>query len=160
MLKLQKQKATHTPEISTASLPDIVFMLLFFFMTVTVMKDIPLKVSNELPSASEVKKLEKKDRVIYIHIGKPNKAYTDLWGAAPRIQLNDKFAKVSDIGPYVLGKMNLMPEDLRGLVTISLKVDKDAGMGIISDVKEELRKVYTLKVNYTTYEMEETNYTN
>ena len=149
-----KKNTSIVPEVSTASLPDIVFMLLFFFMTVTVMKDTKLKIDNVLPYATEVKKLEKKDRVISIHIGKPNKELEEALGTEPRIQLEDKFAYVSDVGPYVLAKIAQMPEHLRPYVTIALKVDKKAGMGILADVKQELRNVGALKINYTTYEGE------
>ncbi|MDB4293592.1 biopolymer transporter ExbD, partial [Maribacter sp.] len=145
-----KKSITTTPEVSTASLPDIVFMLLFFFMTVTVMKDTVLKVDNVLPQATETKKLEKKDRVISIYIGKPDKTLQEVLGTEPRIQLEDKFASVSDVGPYVLAKIAEKPEHLRPYITIALKVDKKSGMGIIQDVKQELRKVGALKINYTT----------
>jgi biopolymer transport protein ExbD len=144
------------PEVSTASLPDIVFILLFFFMTVTVMKDIPLRVDNELPIATEVKKLEKKDRVIYVHIGRPNGSYPKSWGTEPRIQLNDKYAKISEVGPYVIGHISKIPVESRHVVMVALKVDKKVSMGLISDVKEELRKVNVLKINYTTYAGEST----
>jgi len=155
MSRFKKHTVGGTPEVSTASLPDIVFMLLFFFMTVTVMKDVPLKVDNELPNASQVKKLDKKDRIVYIHIGRPNKAYANTWGNEAQIQLNDKIAKVSDIGPFVLEHIEKMPPHIRPLATISLKVDKKANMGILFDVKNELRKVNALKINYTTYGQEE-----
>lgn len=151
MSKFRKNVIDH-PEVSTASLPDIVFMLLFFFMTVTVMKDTTLKVENELPNATEIKKLEKKDRIITIHVGGPNQQYRKLLGETPRIQLEDKFADVSEVGPYVLGRLAEMPAELRPFVTISLKVDKRADMGLIIDIKEVLRDVGALKINYTTYE--------
>ena len=80
MSKFAKKKSGELPAVSTASLPDIVFMLLFFFMTVTVMKDSSLKVENNLPSASEIKKLEKKDRVLTIYVGKPTAEYAKLYG--------------------------------------------------------------------------------
>jgi len=102
MSKFKKKKEGELPAVSTASLPDIVFMLLFFFMTVTVMKDSSLKVENTLPNASEVKKLEKKDRVIYVHVGKPTKEYAKVFGSLPKIQLNDKFSDVSEVGDYIL----------------------------------------------------------
>ena len=66
MSKFAKKKDGDLPAVSTASLPDIVFMLLFFFMTVTTMKDSSLLVENILPNADQTKKLEKKDRIIYI----------------------------------------------------------------------------------------------
>lgn len=140
------------PAVSTASLPDIVFMLLFFFMTVTVMKDSSLKVENVLPNANEVKKLEKKDRVIYIYVGKPTQEYEKVYGTEPQIQLNDKFAKPSEVGDYILMERAKKPQELQNVLTTALKVDKNANMGLISDIKQELRKVNALKVNYTTYE--------
>lgn len=153
MSRFKNTSKSH-PEISTASLPDIVFMLLFFFMTVTVMKDNTLKIDNVLPNATEVKKLHEKDRVISIHIGRPSKNLEAQLGTEPRIQLGDKFANVSDVGPYVLARIAQMPEHIRPYVTVALKVDRKANMGIIDDVKEELRKVGALKINYTTYEGE------
>lgn len=152
MSKFKNTRNTNTPEVSTASLPDIVFMLLFFFMTVTVMKDDTLKVVNELPNASEIKKLEKKDRVITIYVGKPTGNYEGIFGAEPKIQLNDKLVDVSMVGPYVLEQIASMPEAIQKFATVSLKVDKKASMGLISDIKQELRKVNALKINYSTYE--------
>lgn len=64
MSKFKNSNMAKTQEVSTASLPDIVFMLLFFFMTVKVMKDDALKVENVLPNATEIKKMESKDRVL------------------------------------------------------------------------------------------------
>ncbi|ADV49331.1 biopolymer transporter ExbD [Cellulophaga sp. E16_2] len=152
MSKFSKKKDGDIPAVSTASLPDIVFMLLFFFMTVTVMKDTSVNVQNELPKASEIKKLEKKDRVITIYVGAPTQEYQKLFGTEAKIQLNDKFSNPSEVGPYILQERAKKSEDLQNVLTTSLKVDRKANMGIISDIKEELRKVNALKVNYTTYE--------
>ncbi|MEJ2163157.1 MAG: biopolymer transporter ExbD [Robiginitalea sp.] len=152
MAKFNKKKDGDLPAVSTASLPDIVFMLLFFFMTVTTMKDSTLMVENTLPNASEVKKLEKKDRVIYIYVGKPTSQYQKVFGSEPKIQLNDKFASVSEVGDFILQERVKKPQELQNVLTTALKVDKDANMGLISDIKMELRKVNALKVNYTTYE--------
>lgn len=152
MSKFAKKKDGDVPAVSTASLPDIVFMLLFFFMTVTVMKDSTLKVENTLPNASETKKLEKKDRVIYIYVGKPTSQYEKVFGTEPKIQLNDKFADPSEVGDYILQERAKKAQELQNVLTTALKVDKNANMGLISDIKQELRKVNALKVNYTTYE--------
>lgn len=152
MSKFNKKKDSALPAVNTASLPDIVFMLLFFFMTVTVMKDSTLKVENVLPNASEIKKLEKKDRVIYIYVGKPTREYEKTFGTESKIQLNDKFANASEVGDYILMERAKKPQELQNVLTTALKVDKEANMGIISDIKQELRKVNALKVNYTTYE--------
>ncbi|WP_298473755.1 biopolymer transporter ExbD [uncultured Maribacter sp.] len=155
MSKFKKNNVAKSQEISTASLPDIVFMLLFFFMTVTVMKEEALKVENILPSATEIKKMEHKDRIVYIYVGKPTQNYVHIVGEEPKIQLNDKLANVSDVGPFVLAEIAKKPSHLRGFVTVALKVDKKANMGLISDIKQELRKVNALKINYITYEGEE-----
>ncbi|SHJ57828.1 ExbD/TolR family protein [Pseudozobellia thermophila] len=152
MSKFAKKKDAGLPAVNTASLPDIVFMLLFFFMTVTVMKDSTLKVENVLPNASETKKLEKKDRVIYIYVGAPTSQYISQFGKEPKIQLNDKFADPSAVGDYILQERAKKPQELQNVLTTALKVDKNANMGLISDIKQELRKVNALKVNYTTYE--------
>lgn len=152
MSKFNKKKDSAVPAVNTASLPDIVFMLLFFFMTVTVMKDTSVKVENELPKASEIKKLEKKDQVITIYVGTPTQEYQKLFGTEAKIQLNDKFSSPSEVGPYILQERAKKSEDLQNVLTTALKVDRHANMGIISDIKEELRKVNALKVNYTTYE--------
>ena len=152
MAKFNKKKSGDLPAVSTASLPDIVFMLLFFFMTVTTMKDSTLMVENTLPNATETKKLEKKDRVLYIYVGKPTSQYQKTFGSEPKIQLNDKFADVSEIGSFILQERAKKPQELQNVLTTALKVDKNANMGLISDIKQELRKVNALKVNYTTYE--------
>lgn len=152
MAKFAKKKDGDLPAVSTASLPDIVFMLLFFFMTVTTMKDSSLLVENTLPNASEIKKLEKKDRVIYIYVGKPTREYQKVFGTEPKIQLNDKFASVDEVGSYILAERAKKPQELQNVLTTALKVDKEANMGLIADIKQELRKVNALKVNYTTYE--------
>lgn len=152
MSKFNKKKDAALPAVNTASLPDIVFMLLFFFMTVTVMKDSTLKVENTLPNATEIKKLEKKDRVIYIYVGKPTREYEKMFGTESKIQLNDKFSNVNEVGSYILAERAKKPQELQNVLTTALKVDKNANMGIISDIKQELRKVNALKVNYTTYE--------
>ncbi len=150
MSKFRKKNSGETPKISTASLPDIVFMLLFFFMVATVLRDNTLMIQNTLPAADQIQKLDKKDRVIYIYAGKPSSRYQDKYGSQPRIQLNDKFATVSDVGAYVLSERAAKREELQNVLTTALKVDGETKMGLISDIKQELRKVNALKINYTT----------
>ena len=150
MSKFKKKKGGDLPAVNTASLPDIVFMLLFFFMTVTVMRDNTLMIENRLPVANQVQKLDKKDRVIYIYAGRPNQQYRSAYGSEAKIQLNDKFANVSDVATYVLAERESKRQELRDLITTSLKVDGETNMGLISDIKQELRKVNALKINYTT----------
>ena len=150
MSKFKKGSNRPSGAISTASLPDIVFMLLFFFMVATVMRDNTLMVDNKLPAADQIQKLDKKDRVIYIYAGKPSDRYESKYGDQARIQLNDKFSVVSDVGAYVLAERATKREELQNVLTTALKVDGETNMGLISDIKQELRKVNALKINYTT----------
>ncbi len=136
--------------ISTASLPDIVFMLLFFFMVTTVMREVELRVDIAAPTASEVKKLEDKALVSYIYIGKPTNK--KVFGTVPRIQLNDSFAEPEQIRDFVAAKREATDENKRSKMTVSLKIDGNTEMGIVTDVKQELRKASALKINYSTFE--------
>jgi biopolymer transport protein ExbD len=148
MAKFARKGKGGTPAISTASLPDIVFMLLFFFMTVTTMKEIDLKVDIEKPKATEVKKIENKALVKYINIGVPKTKYQAKFGKEPIIQLNDAFAGIGDIGPWVDAVRGDMNAENRSKMTTALKIDKHAKMGIVTDVKQELRKAKALKITY------------
>ena len=150
MSKFKKNKNSKLAPISTASLPDIVFMLLFFFMVATVMRDSTLMVKNILPAADQIQKLDKKDRVMYIYAGKPSSRYSDKYGTQARIQLNDKFSTVGEIGAFVLAERASKRQELQNVLTTALKVDGDTKMGLITDIKQELRKVNALKINYTT----------
>ena len=148
--KFKKKSGGGTPAISTASLPDIVFMLLFFFMVTTVMREVTLLVVNTKPKATEVKKLEKKSLVTYIYVGKPIKKLQAQLGPEPRIQLNDAFARVEEIQNYVIEERNAINEAERPLMTVSIKADQEVKMGLVSDIKQELRKAEALKINYST----------
>ncbi|ETN94433.1 Biopolymer transport protein ExbD [Zhouia amylolytica] len=150
MAKFTKKKKGELPPVSTASLPDIVFMLLFFFMTVTTMKDSELKVINELPYADQVQKLDKKDRIIYIYAGKPHERYRATYGSAAKVQLNDQLRDVKDVGAYILEERAGRRPEIQNVLTTALKVDKETNMGLISDIKQQLRDVNALKINYTT----------
>lgn len=148
MSKFKKKKGGDLPAISTASLPDIVFMLLFFFMVATVMRDNSLKVQNTLPNADQVEKLEK-DRTTFIYFGKPSDQYKKF-GTEARIQINDDFAAVEDIQPAIYQAINDMREELRSKIVVGLKGDKETNAGLVSDIKQELREANALKVMYVT----------
>lgn len=146
----RQKKGKNTPKISTASLPDIVFMLLFFFMVATVMRESELLVNIKYPKATELQKLEKKSLVSYIYVGPPNERLKSKYGTAPRIQLNDVIADdVSEIKTFIQNERIPKPEPLQSKMTTSLKVDGDCKMGLITEIKQELRKVNALKVNYS-----------
>ncbi len=149
-----KKKSSKQPGISTASLPDIVFMLLFFFMVTTVMREVDLLVEVNTPSATEITKLENKALVSYIYIGKPVGTLKKTLGEEPRIQLNDAFATVDDIIQWVEMEKNRRDEAEIPRITWSMKVDSDAKMGVVTDVKQELRKSNALKINYSSREID------
>lgn len=153
MSKFKKDNNKDTPGISTASLPDIVFMLLFFFMVTTVMRETTIMVKQSLPQASEIQKLEKKSLVSYIYIGSPVERMQTTYGTKARLQLNDAFATVEDIPQYISAERSARDEKEVPFMTTSIKVDKDTRMGIVTDVKQELRKANALKINYSTRKM-------
>ncbi len=149
MSKFKGKKDNALPAVNTASLPDIVFMLLFFFMVVTVMREDTLLIENKLPLADQVEKLDKKNPISYIYMGKPAKGY-EKFGTEARLQLNDKFAEITEVQSFINSERAALREELIPYLTVSLKVDRDANMGIVGDVKQELRKANALKINYTT----------
>lgn len=149
MSKFKKKRGKTSPEVSTASLPDIIFMLLFFFMVVTVLRDADLKVNVNTPEATELTKLAEKSLVNYLYIGKPVDKYKEQYGTSPRMQLGDKFASLEDI-PLFLEKHKVkVPESKQKRITSSLRVDGKVTMGIVQDVKTKLRKSGQLIVNYS-----------
>ena len=148
MAKFSRKGKGGLPAISTASLPDIVFMLLFFFMVSTSMRETEMRVSLTLPEATEVAKLEKKSLVSYIYIGTPTLQYQKLYGTDSRIQLNDSFKELVDIRDFISSERDALSEADRNMLTTPLKVDQNTRMGIVSDVKQELRKAAALKINY------------
>lgn len=149
MSKFKKGGKNELPPISTASLPDIVFMLLFFFMVSTTMREVTLNVKVKLPTATELSKLEKKSLVSYIYIGEPLRQWQGKYGVAPRIQLADQFANVSDISNFVIAEREARDEAERPMMITSLKVDENTKMGIVTEVKQELRKAAALHINYS-----------
>ncbi len=148
MSRFRKEGGKKTPKINTASLPDIIFMLLFFFMVTTVMRETTLYVRTSLPSATEVQQLERRSLVSFIYIGEPIQSH--IFGTEPRIQLYDSFASVDDIASFIEAERQATAEAERPLMTTSLRVDRDTKMGIVTDVKQELRLVNALRVNYST----------
>ena len=150
MSKFKKDSSKDTPGISTASLPDIVFMLLFFFMVTTVMRETTIMVKQSMPEATEIKKLEKKSLVSYIYIGSPVERMQGTFGSKARIQLNDAFATVDDIPQYITAERAARDEKEVPFMTTSIKADQNTKMGIVTDVKQELRKANALKINYST----------
>lgn len=143
-----KKKSQSNPAISTASLPDIIFMLLFFFMVTTVLRETSLLVEQRIPHAVQLRKLERKDLVSYLYIGKPKD--TKKFGTEPKIQANDQFIEPDGVIQFVQQEKDKLNENERDQITISLKVDEEAKMGIVTDVQQKLRDVNARKIMYAT----------
>ena len=149
MSKFKKESKKEVPALSQGSLSDIVFMLLFFFMVTTQMRETENKVSVKTPSASEVVKLERKDLNSYINVGTPIKSLQAQYGTDARIQLNDSFKTTDDIRDFVAAERDAMSESDRQFMTVSIRADQDVRMGIITDIKQELRRCSALKIMYS-----------
>lgn len=154
MSKFKTKSSKGLPPINTSSLPDIVFMLLFFFMVTTVMKETSLQVQVQVPFATEVKKIEKKSLVSYIYIGRPMSQIVSLYGTEPMLQLNDKLINdegipIVVIQDFVLAEREKLNESEKNKMMVSLRIDKGINMGKVSDVKQALRYANALKINYS-----------
>ena len=139
------------PELNTSSLPDLVFAFLFFIMMVTSIREVTPKVSfSNLPSATELTKLEEKSLVTFIYVGKPNKEYRAMYGSNSAIQLNDQVTQnPTAVYSYLEQAKAKLKDDRRSLMQVSLKADKETKMNIISQIKEEFRRANTLNLSYS-----------
>jgi len=115
-------------------------------MVTTTMRQSSIYVKIVPPEASQSQKLEKKSLISYIYIGPP--INPQVFGNEPRIQLNDTYSDVKDIAEFITKERENIKEEDRQKMTTSLKVDQDVKMGIVTDVKQELRKAGAFKINY------------
>lgn len=147
MSKFRKKKKG-MPAVNTAALPDIVFMLLFFFMVTTTMRETDLRLeAPRLPSATEVKKLEHKSLVTTIYV---SKAKDPKYGAGyNKIQLNDKIASADDVPAFIMNSREKVSEAEIPFMTTSIKADKESNVGTITDIRLKLRDVNALKISYS-----------
>ena len=155
MARFKKKQSGGMQKINTSALPDIIFMLLFFFMVTTTMREVTLIVRVVPPEATEVQKLEKKSLVSYIYVGVPMKTQ---FGTESRIQLNDAFANLNEIAEFVTTEREDRDEADRKFLTTSIKADKATRMGVITDIKQELRKVGAFKINYSSRKVAKLSY--
>ncbi len=132
-MTFEKKRASVKQEIPTTSMPDIVFMLLMFFMVITTLREYTLLVDFKLPEAKALEKIENKRLIQYIWVGKNGK-----------IQINDSLVKLNEIEPMMYTKRQTMPN-----VIVSLRIDKGADMGEVTDIQQELRKASALRINYS-----------
>ncbi|MDD4703086.1 MAG: biopolymer transporter ExbD [Bacteroidales bacterium] len=146
MGKFKSEEKKSLPGFNASSMSDIIFMFLFFFMVISTMRESTLFVKITVPQGSEIQKLEKKSLTSNIFVGVPIEE--NKFGSAPRIQLNDQFAEVSDIRAFIEAERAARDEVDVPFLTTTLKCDKDVKMGDISDIKQELRQVGALRIMY------------
>ena len=139
-----KRKDHSVPGLNTASLPDLIFTVLFFFMIVTHMKENQMKVKYQVPEGTKLERLAKKSTISHIYIGKPYKR-----GGITAVQVNDKIVDVAEIEDFIAAERKRMSPDDAKQMTVSIKADKKADMGVITDVKQSLRRANALKILYS-----------
>ena len=132
-MKFEKKRASTKQEIPTASMPDIIFMLLLFFMVTTTLREVEMLVDYTLPEAKAIEKIENKRLISYIWVGKDE-----------RIQINDSIVRMEDIEDIMYSKREALPN-----VIVSLRIDKGTNMGYVTDIQQALRKAYCLRINYS-----------
>lgn len=137
------------PGLNTASLPDLIFTVLFFFMIVTHMQKVAVKVKYRTPQGTELTRLTKKSAVSYIYIGRPNAGMRQAYGNGYRVQLNDKFASPAEVADYVSAERDRMSPEDQQQMTVSIKADRGTQMQLINDVKQALRQAKAYRINYS-----------
>ena len=142
-----KKKVNTKQEIPTSSMPDVVFMLLFFFMVTTKMRETNIMVDQKMPQATQLRTLAKKSLISYLYIGTPKKA--DQFGKEAKIQANDVFIEPKGVIQWVNSEKAKLDEVDRDAITISLKADVESKRGLIADVETELRKANARKLLYS-----------
>ena len=148
MSKFRKGGKKSTPLASTSSTSDIVIMILIYFMVTTNLRKTENKVIVKLPEATEVAKFERKYLASYINIGTPTRHLQSQFGTDSRIQLNDSFKTVDDIRDFIASERESKSEADRAFMTVSIRADENTNMGIVTDVKQELRRCSALKIMY------------
>ena len=148
MSMFKQRQRRDIPQLNMASMPDLIFTVLFFFMIVTHMRSVPVMVKHQVPAGKELTKLSKQPVITYIYIGKPqNGASADSPSSV--VQVNDKIMEVDAISDYMSSlRHSLGKEDAENMI-VSLKVDKDTEMGLVSDVKQALRRAHVMRVHYS-----------
>ena len=150
MGKFSKAGGREMPELNTSSLPDLVFAILFFFMMVTSMREVTLKVQFRSPQATELVKLERKSLVTFIYVGRPiSQELIAKMGSETRVQLNDQIVEIGEVGNYIAQEKASMKEEDQPYMTTSIKADRETTMGTITDLKQALREAYALKISYS-----------
>lgn len=147
-MSIYRRRSHDIPELNTASLPDLIFTILFFFMLVTHMRKVAVKVKYQVPQGTELTKLVKKTAITYLYIGKPMNETGQLASDSLCIQMNDKLVDVAEIKSYLVKERATMSAEDKKQMSVSIRADKETPMGRIIDIKQSLREANVLNVNY------------
>ncbi|MES5004753.1 ExbD/TolR family protein [Prevotella disiens] len=147
-MSIFRRRSHDIPELNTASLPDLIFTILFFFMLVTHMRKVAVKVKYQVPQGTELTKLVKKTAITYLYIGKPMSETGQLASDSLCIQMNDKLVDVAEIKSYLVKERATMSAEDKKQMSVSIRADKETPMGRIIDIKQSLREANVLNVNY------------
>lgn len=139
------QSRRSVPQLNVASMPDLIFTVLFFFMIVTHMRSDEVKVRLQVPQGKEVQKLANKQAVVNLYIGRQG----EVW----RVQLNNEIVQPADIPARIEDIRGGLSQENQQRLTVSLRVDRKAPMGLVSEVKHQLQQAYALKINYSATEI-------
>lgn len=140
--RFQRRSSESEPEFTTASLPDIVFMLLIFFMVSTVLRETDIKVRTELPQAEALTKIDQKRLISKVHIGPLKRGENE---GETAIQIDDALIDNQQAIRQIM--YNKLQEEPR--LIVSLKVDQESEMQIVNEVQQELREANALRINYS-----------
>jgi biopolymer transport protein ExbD len=153
MSRFRHRRPHSVPGLNLASLPDLIFTVLFFFMIVTHMRLVQPQVRYEVPQGRQIQKDVRKSGLVYVLIGKPVDAQGRVLSDEARIQVGDRLVEVSEIGAAIDQERGRMSDEERSRLTVSLRVDRDTEMGLVNDVKQALRRAGVLNINYSAREV-------
>ena len=147
-----RRRNHEVPGLNLASMPDLIFTVLFFFMIVTHMQQTELKVRYVVPQGTELEKTGHKGSVVYLYIGHPIDEQGQVVSEETRIQVNDHYVSVYEIPGAIAEAREQMSNEDRMRMTVNVHADRDTDMGTINDVKQALRQAGALRINYSATE--------
>ena len=148
-MKKNRARNHEIPALNTASMPDLIFSILFFFMLVVHMRKTNVHVKYQVPMATEVSRMYNNSNIQYVYIGRPINNLGEIVGDNIVVQLNDHITTIPKIKNYLVELSNALPPEQRKQLSISIKADCKVDMGTIIDLKQSLREANVLNVNFT-----------
>ncbi len=148
-MSLIQRKRRKLPDLNMAALPDLIFTVLFFFMIVTHMRNVPVKVTAKVPQGTQLTKMVKSSSTIYVFVGKAAMGTKTHSGDSILVQVNDQIMSLPDMVDYLAAEKGKLSPEAQEQLTVSVKIDRNVPMGVVTDVKMALRQAGTLKVHYS-----------